>query len=66
MTTPDSAWWDRLTDLATNGPRDDELEEAERFLAEAERLTAIAKQWLRPRAVSPAQARIMRYPAKQG
>jgi hypothetical protein len=62
--TPDSEWFARLTELATNGPRDDELQDAERFIAEAERLTNLAKGLLRPGAVSPAKARLMVYPAK--
>jgi hypothetical protein len=32
------------------------------FIAAAEKLTAAARELLRPRAVSPSHARLMRYP----
>jgi hypothetical protein len=63
MTNPDTAaWWQRLEQLATVGPDADEFEEAERFIAAAERMTNAAREYLRPKAVSPCRARLMRYP----
>lgn len=63
MIHTDATWWDRLSELATNGPADNELAEAEAFIAEAERMTNSARELLRPRAVSPCRAKLMRYPA---
>jgi hypothetical protein len=62
MIHPDSAAWARLTDLAANGPQPGEFEAAAAFIAECERLTNAAREQIKPRAVSPSQARLMRYP----
>jgi hypothetical protein len=57
-----AAWWNRLEQLATVGPDPDDYEAAERFIAEAERMTNAARALIDPGAVSPAKARLMRYP----
>jgi hypothetical protein len=62
VTYPNTAWWDQLCDLADNGPREGEYAEAERFIAEAERMVNAARELLRPKAVTPSRARLMRYP----
>lgn len=58
-----SGAWHRLEKLANGGPQ--VHAQAEAVIAEAERLTAAAKALLHPGAVSPAKARMMRYPAKR-
>lgn len=63
--TPETptAWWDRLTELAANGPKPGEEAEAEEFIAAAEKMTAAAKALMQPRALTPAKAaQLMRYP----
>lgn len=62
MTPFTAADWQRLTVLAANGPKDGEYAEAEAFIAAAERLTNAAREIIRPRAVSPSRARLLRYP----
>ena len=63
MTQPDTAsWWKRLSDLAANGPAPGDNAEVEEFITDVERLTNAARELLRPRAVSPCRARLMRYP----
>lgn len=62
MIHPNTAWWQELERLATVGPQADEYEAAEAFIAEAEKMTNAARELLRPRAVTPSRARLMRYP----
>ena len=64
MTYTDSPWWQRLEHLATVGPEPDDLEEAKRFIEEADAMTAAAKALLHPGALTPAkrQAQLMKYP----
>jgi hypothetical protein len=45
VTHPDTAAWERLCELATNGPHPGQFAEAEAFIAEAERLTNAASVW---------------------
>jgi hypothetical protein len=59
MTPQETAeWFDQVTNLIEN----DEIEAAERLIADAERVTSLAKALLRPQAVTPAKARLQRYP----
>jgi hypothetical protein len=63
VTRPDTAWGERLERLATTGPQPGEREAAAAFISECERLTAAARGLIHPTgAVSPAKARLMRYP----
>jgi hypothetical protein len=55
-----ASWLDRFTELVDSG----DYAEAERQLAAAEAVTNVARELIRPRAVSPCRARLMRYPAK--
>jgi hypothetical protein len=58
-------WWERLGELATNGPKPGEYAEAEPFIAEAERLIGAARELLRPRAVTPSHARLLVNPVSK-
>ncbi|GLP75670.1 hypothetical protein TUM20983_27800 [Mycobacterium antarcticum] len=65
--TNTSEWWKHLCELAANGPKPGEYEDAERFIAQAEQMTAAARALITPtpRTTTPAKWRppIMRYPA---
>lgn len=62
MTYLDTAWWHRLEQLATVGPEPGEYAEADKFLADAEAMVNAARELIKPRAVSPAKARLQRFP----
>jgi hypothetical protein len=62
VTHLNTAAWERLCELATRGPEPGQFAEAEAFIAEAEALTNAARALINPCAVSPAKARILRYP----
>jgi hypothetical protein len=61
--TPNTADWERLCDLAANGPQPGEFEAAAAFIAECERLTDAARELIAPspHATSPAKARMTRW-----
>lgn len=46
--TNTSEWWKHLCELAANGPKPGEYEDAERFIAQAEQMTAAARALITP------------------
>jgi hypothetical protein len=52
---------DRLREQADNGPKAGEYEAAEAFIAECKRLTALARNHIRPRATTPAKAQMIQW-----